>query len=447
MFLYVISSNDSIIKNYTDDTDTNTIQLTFNSIDMNKNILYELVSRYKNKDKKYFSPNDFLIPVYFAYIITVFNNTHSEYIYEKLHLIFLVIVTIQMYCIAFWEYNLFIQAKRIVKLLFSHDKDFDDFNFYLKLYQELLKKLNRMTPSLKKMTLLEASEIFYNEFMLPYFKNAYMQNMIIAWNNIPVVPNTHIQYFVLGNSNITSITNKFKDDDIFIFLRYFGNYKKHINEVSKSFDICKRNYGKYIVTDMMMSMYDGNGDFARHVVYYNKILGKMSNNNEHFNISFAELENHVKTKGNLINEAFIWGDKVMIFIPFVIHLQKMSDVNVETILKNEAEKSHVFLHHAYEKGLSQYMAVDKIMNKLYKADLTDDMGLWDLSNEIKYLSDNPYLNKKTMVDIKEDRYYIYYADIYNYINNKVKKDEIRNIERYEKLYLEDKGILNYHITY
>ena len=221
-YLQMMADSDSIcnsiINNYTDDTDTNTIQLTFNSIDMNKNILYELVSKYKNKDTKYSSPNDFLIPVYFAYIITVFNNTHSEYIYEKLHLIFLVIITVHMYSLAFWEKNLYIQAKSIKKLLFSYDKYEDEFNRSWELYGELLKKLNHMTPSLKKMSLLEASEIFYNEFMLPYLKNVYMQNMVIIGSNIPVVPNTHIQYIVLGNNNINTITNKFKENDIFIIL-------------------------------------------------------------------------------------------------------------------------------------------------------------------------------------------------------------------------------------
>lgn len=411
-----------IINKYTSRTDLNFVKEIYDSIDSRKNILYEIVSRYRNKYAIYNSLEDFIIPVYAAYIIILFNYSHHDYYFNKKimalsHIIALIHSLINTRMKVQFEIN------DIRPDINNPDVSEERNQFYDELYSKIYSDLDDIIPLLQTKTLLSASAMFYDKIIKSVLVYFYKYNLALGYLSQPILT-LPIDYF---DSHSDLSIKDFKENDVMIVLNKYSNFSGYEENILKIFDMCRKDYGDYIVTDMTMGMYDREScDFLYHTVFYNKMLEKFSNNNFHADISFDEFEKVIRNKDAVIvNNALMSGEKLVCFIPEVIHLQRING-NIESTLRDEVRHSHPLLKHAYEKGLSQYMTVKNFMKNLYEADLNDIGNVHELQYQVKGLKNNPYLRVLGLVNRARQTLEYIYIDIFIYISDKDEEGIIDN---------------------
>ena len=416
-YMQVITNSDYlcnyIINEYTTKTDLSFVNEIYDSIDLKKNILYEIVSRYKDRDLVYDSPEDFIIPIYAVYIIILFNYSHHDYYFDKK-----IMILTHMIALIHSFMTTRVNVQLIGKTFINSDLSEEQIRHEMDIDDEINSELDKITPLLQTKTLVDASTIFHDKIVKLMLINLYKYN-ITPYIKTPIL-NLPIDY-------LDSITEDFKENDVVIALNRYSNFSGYEEDILKTFDMCKKKYGDYVVTDMIMGMYDREScDFLYHAVFYNKMLEKFSSNNFHADVSFDEFEKVIRNKNAVIvNNALMSGEKLVCFIPEVIHLQRING-NIESTLRDEVRHSHPLIKHAYEKGLSQYMTVKNFMKNLYEADLNDIKNVHELQYQVKGLKNNPYLRVLGLVNRARHTLDFIYIDIFIYISDKDEEGIIDN---------------------
>ena len=278
-------------------------------------------------------------------------------------------------------------------------------------------------PKLKNKSLLESSDLLYWNIFDPGLRVSYVyRTSLVSAIVSSDVLKTFKYITIKENEDIGDHLGLFDKPDIMLVNERYTNIKDHISHVNKLYESCKKSYGDYKVTDMLLTAYTTEGTLFRHMVFYNVLTETMSDNSYNINVTLDELKIDFDThrdKTN-INEAFFTYNTILAFSPVFIHLQKM-DKDLEHTLEYQSKNCSPYLKHGYEKGYSQFMYAKKFMEKLKRSNLKDSETKKELIKLHEYLYGNPYVKVWRSVDINTWKYRSMYEDIADYIISEIDK--------------------------